>query len=439
MLKKCGLGLVFVGALMFGVCTVNTVLVDSVMATSHEKGKSVDIGQIVDIAQIPDVVRTAIEKETAGSTVKEIVKKEADGKVCYAVNCVKGGIEKTVKFTEAGAVVASDGKKADIAHPQSPEGSAGGFGGVESDGKKVDIAQVPAVVKAAIEKETAGGNIGEIVKKEADGKVCYAVEYVKDGMKKTLKLTEAGAVVASEDVNQPHTWDFPGKLTEKGDVVASDEKKADIAPPQSPEGSAGGFGVVASDGKRVDIAQVPAVVKATIEKETAGGTVKGIVKKEADGKVCYAVECVKDGMEKTLHIMYKVIDGGIYVEYIKDGMEKTVGFTEAGSVVAGKGKKGEIVQVPAVAKAAIEKETAGGTIKGIVKKEADSVVADKGEKVDIAQVTAVVKAAIEKEIAGGTIKEIVKKETDGKVCYAVKYVKDGMEKTAEFTEEGKRQ
>ena len=192
------------------------------------------------------------------------------------------------------------------------------------------------------------------------------------------------------------------------------------------------------EGGKVDIAQVPAVVKAAIEKETAGGTVKGIVKKEADGKVCYAVEYVKDGMEKTLHIMYKVIDGGIYVEYIKDGMEKTVGFTEAGSVVAGKGEKVGIAQVPAVAKAAIEKETAGGTIKGIVKKEADSVVADKGEKVDIAQVPAVVKAAIEKEIAGGTIKEIVKKEADGKVCYAVKYVKDGMEKTAEFTEEGKR-
>ena len=168
MLKKFGLGLVFVGALMFGVCTVNTVLVGSVMA-SHEEGKSGDIGQIVDIAQIPDVVRTAIEKETAGSTIKEIVKKEADGKVCYAVNCVKGGMEKTVKFTEAGAVVACEGKK-------------------------VDIAKVPAVVKAAIEKETTGGAVKEVVKKEADGKVCYKVEYVKDGIEKTLKLTEEGKI-----------------------------------------------------------------------------------------------------------------------------------------------------------------------------------------------------------------------------------------------------
>ncbi len=37
MLKKFGLGLAFIGALMFGVCTVNTVLGGSV-AASYEEG-----------------------------------------------------------------------------------------------------------------------------------------------------------------------------------------------------------------------------------------------------------------------------------------------------------------------------------------------------------------------------------------------------------------
>lgn len=46
MLKKFGLGLVFVGALMFGVCTVNTVFVDSGMAASHEAGEKVDVTQV---------------------------------------------------------------------------------------------------------------------------------------------------------------------------------------------------------------------------------------------------------------------------------------------------------------------------------------------------------------------------------------------------------
>ena len=113
MLKKCGVGLAFVGALMFGVCTVNTVLVDSVMATSHEQGEkdkpeqsSRTRGPVlwkkVVIAKVPAVVKAAIEKETAGGTVREIVKKEADGKVCYTVEYVKDGMEKTAEFTEEG-------------------------------------------------------------------------------------------------------------------------------------------------------------------------------------------------------------------------------------------------------------------------------------------------------------------------------------------------
>ena len=52
---------------MFGVCTVNTVLVGSVMASQDE-------GKKVDIAQVPAVVKAAIEKETAGGTIGGIVK-----------------------------------------------------------------------------------------------------------------------------------------------------------------------------------------------------------------------------------------------------------------------------------------------------------------------------------------------------------------------------
>ncbi len=46
MLKKFGLGLVFVGALMFGVCTVNTVFVGSVMASHEEAPKCGKCGHL---------------------------------------------------------------------------------------------------------------------------------------------------------------------------------------------------------------------------------------------------------------------------------------------------------------------------------------------------------------------------------------------------------
>ena len=47
------------------------------------------------------------------------------------------------------------------------------------------------------------------------------------------------------------------------------------------------------EGKKVDIAHVPSVVKAAIEKETTGSIIERIVKKEPDGKACYEVECVR--------------------------------------------------------------------------------------------------------------------------------------------------
>ena len=57
--------------------------------------------------------------------------------------------------------------------------------------------------------------------------------------------------------------------------------------------------------------------------------------------------------------------------------------------------------------------------------------------VTITQVPPPVKAAIEKVTAGSTIKSIEKIESGGKVTYEVEYIKDGKELDAYFTEDGK--
>ena len=73
--------------------------------------KCVDEGVKIDIAQVPAVVNAAIKKETAGCTIEGIVKKEVDGKACYEVECFKDGMEKTLRFTEAGSIVTDKGEK----------------------------------------------------------------------------------------------------------------------------------------------------------------------------------------------------------------------------------------------------------------------------------------------------------------------------------------
>jgi len=62
----------------------------------------------------------------------------------------------------------------------------------------------------------------------------------------------------------------------------------------------------------------------------------------------------------------------------------------------------------------------------------------KDTDVTIAQVPPPVRKAIEKETAGGTIKSIEKIESGGKVTYEVEYTKDGKELDAYFTEDGQQ-
>ena len=61
--------------------------------------------------------------------------------------------------------------------------------------KKVGLDQVPPAVKAAIEKEMAGGTLKEIETEGRCGKTTYEVEYVKDGRKVEVKFAEDGNVM----------------------------------------------------------------------------------------------------------------------------------------------------------------------------------------------------------------------------------------------------
>ena len=70
--------------------------------------------------------------------------------------------------------------------------SCGLLGKKETD---VTITQVPAPVRAAIEKVTTGSTVKSIEKIERNGKVTYEVEYVKEGKELEAYFTEDGTQV----------------------------------------------------------------------------------------------------------------------------------------------------------------------------------------------------------------------------------------------------
>jgi hypothetical protein len=60
---------------------------------------------VVTINEVPSSVKVAIDKVTAGSTIKSIEKIESGGKVTYEVEYIKDGKELDAYFTEDGQPV----------------------------------------------------------------------------------------------------------------------------------------------------------------------------------------------------------------------------------------------------------------------------------------------------------------------------------------------
>lgn len=122
------------------------------------------------IDKVSATVKTAIEKATIGGQVKEIEKKQEDGKVIYEVDYVKDGAEKAIQVTPDGMLVKTE--------------------------EATTIDKVPAAVKTAIEQAMAvvGGKVKKIEKEKYDEKVVYDVDYVKEG---EIIVAEDGTIVTS--------------------------------------------------------------------------------------------------------------------------------------------------------------------------------------------------------------------------------------------------
>ncbi|MBI5865327.1 MAG: PepSY-like domain-containing protein [Planctomycetes bacterium] len=88
--------------------------------------------------------------------------------------------------------------------------------------ESLTIDKVPAAVKAAILKETAGGKIKEIEAETKNGKTIYEVEFVRDG--KTIEIA-----VAADGALLPHGEEDAERA--KADEQEREVKEAEVPPP----------------------------------------------------------------------------------------------------------------------------------------------------------------------------------------------------------------
>jgi hypothetical protein len=68
----------------------------------------------------------------------------------------------------------------------------------EHEEQHLTMGQLPAPVKGTLEKESAGGKIGEIERETEHGRTFYEAEIVKDGKESYVHVAEDGKVLKRE-------------------------------------------------------------------------------------------------------------------------------------------------------------------------------------------------------------------------------------------------
>jgi uncharacterized membrane protein YkoI len=90
----------------------------------------------LDLKTLPPAVQNGIQAETKGATIKNISKEVEDGKTQYEVETTVNGKSRDLTFDSAGTTIEIE--------------------------QEVTLDSIPAPVRAAIEKKTAGGKITKV-------------------------------------------------------------------------------------------------------------------------------------------------------------------------------------------------------------------------------------------------------------------------------------
>jgi hypothetical protein len=77
---------------------------------------------------------------------------------------------------------------------------AGGCAGMNGETEeRVALANVPAPVRATLEREAGGAAIGEIERETEGGRTVYEAEVMRDGKKREISVAADGTVVADDE------------------------------------------------------------------------------------------------------------------------------------------------------------------------------------------------------------------------------------------------
>ncbi len=72
----------------------------------------------------------------------------------------------------------------------------------EKDGQQLTMDQVPAPVKATLEREAKGGTVGQVTKETEKGKTFYEAQIMKNGKERYVHVAMDGKVLKRESAKK---------------------------------------------------------------------------------------------------------------------------------------------------------------------------------------------------------------------------------------------
>jgi uncharacterized membrane protein YkoI len=234
--------------------------------------RSVDTESMLKLEQLPAAVRATIEKEAAGREIADIDEETWNNQKVYEVEFREPGLNSQIHVTADGKLVKVDDEKSNPLKRL--------FAGTQ-------LEDTPAAVQSTIKREVGNHRIVDIDKERRTGRVVYEVE-VEGGTegKYQLHIAENGTIVKDDRV---------AARSQAGSV------RDDRVAVRSQAGTRGALRSVDTE-SMLKLEELPAAVRATIEKEAAGREIADIDEETWNKQKVYEVEFREPGLNSQIHV-----------------------------------------------------------------------------------------------------------------------------------------
>jgi uncharacterized membrane protein YkoI len=152
------------------------------MALSAWAGEEKAKEEKVTLDQLPAAVKETLLKEVKDGKITEIERETKGEVVTYEADAVIGGKKREITVAADGKLISN---KPDDDHD-------------DDDDVTVTLDQVPAAVKATIEKAAQGGKITEIEREGEGDKAVYEAEVVIEGKEYEIKVAADGKLISKK-------------------------------------------------------------------------------------------------------------------------------------------------------------------------------------------------------------------------------------------------